>query len=96
MTKQSCEITVKTDTREYEGMIFTYSLTVSESPYVSSFKLPLYSIEVELTHTDGKVTRSVCKDAFADIGKALIFYGKIVNGLVTPIDLAYVYEDEIK
>ena len=32
---------------------------------------------------------------FADAGKAILFYEKLVKNLATPIDLAYIIEDEI-
>ena len=44
--------------------------------------------------SDGKETYASCDSAFSDIGLALLFYGKIVRGLATPMDLAYIYEDE--
>lgn len=79
-----------------DGSTYVYRLTVSISEVVASYKLPLYSIFVSMTDSDGKHTEAVCADAFADIGKALVFYDKIVRHNVTPIDLAYVYEDELR
>lgn len=74
---------------------YLYRLTMRESTQVASFKLPLYSITVELTDVDGKVTEAKLNDAFSDVGKAIVFFNKLVKHLVTPIDLAYVFEDEL-
>ena len=36
------------------------------------------------------------RDAFADPGRAILFFEKLVRGLATPIDLPYVLEDSMK
>lgn len=86
---------VKEECHSFDGTDLTYRLTVSISEVVASYKLPLYSIEVVMKDSDGSVTKASCIDAFADIGRALVFFDKIVRYNVTPIDLAYVYEDEL-
>lgn len=74
---------------------YLYELTVSESTSTSSFRLPLYSIRVSMTLADGGSTSAKAKEAFADAGKAILFYEKVVRNLATPIDLAYIMEDGI-
>ena len=74
---------------------YTYELTVSESVRTASYRLPLYSIHISMTEMDGTSTSAKAKDAFADSGKAILFYEKVVRNLATPIDLAYILEDGI-
>jgi len=76
------------------GILYEYTLFSSESPRVASFKLPLYSITVKMT-MDGEVTEGSVNDVFADLGKATLFYEKLVRNLATPIDLTYILEDRI-
>lgn len=79
-----------------EGAIsYCYTLTASENQNHASFKIPLYTVTVQMTDEYGEVTSASVRDAFCDAGQALIFYGKIVKGLATPVDLAYVFEDEM-
>ncbi len=87
---------IKEEARTLDGVEYNYKLTVSISEVVASYKLPLYSVEVTMKDTDGNLTKATCLDAFADIGKALVFFDKMVRYTVTPVDLAYVYEDELK
>lgn len=77
------------------GYVYRYILNMEESVRVASYRLPLYSITVELTDKDGKTTSADTKEIFADLGKALSFFDKLVRNLATPIDLAYIVEDEI-
>ncbi len=95
-TKQQPETIIKEQSRTVDGYEYTYRLTVSISEVTASYRLPLYSISAEMRDTDGKKSEATCADAFADIGKALVFFDMIVRYAVTPIDLAYVYEDEAK
>ncbi len=96
IAKKQESTVVKEQSLEFEGSKYEYKLSVSISDVVASYKLSLYSVSVKMTDADGNETQAVCADAFADIGKALIFFDKIVRYVVTPIDLAYVYEDEMK
>ncbi len=86
---------IRREVREDESYKYTYELTVSEGQNVSSFRIPLYSIGVEMTDRLGQVRKGAVKEAFADPGRAIIFFDKVVNGLATPIDLAYIIEDEM-
>lgn len=77
------------------GRSYRYELRMRESPFVASYRLPLYSVSVHFTDEIGRSSEAECADVFADIGKAIVFFDKLVKGLVTPIDLPYVLEDEI-
>ena len=93
-TKEFKETVIKSASLTSDDIKYTYTLSVNISNKVASFRLPLYSIEVKMLMPDGKETRASAENAFADIGKALVFYDKALRNLVTPIDLAYVLEDE--
>ena len=94
-TEEYARTVVKEEHLNVDGISYEYKLTVRISEVTSSFKLPLYSVEAAMTKPDGKTTSAVCADAFADVGKAMIFFDKVVRFNATPIDLAYVYEDDL-
>ena len=78
-----------------EGAEYNYTLIMKESDNVTSYRMPLYSIKIEMTDPDGAQTEAKVSDIFADVGKALVFYERMVSNLATPIDLPYILEDEI-
>ena len=86
---------IKRDIREADGARYCYTLIMSESNKVASYKLPLYSIEIEMTDKDGKVTNAKTKEIFADVGKAISFFRKLSENLATPLNLLYILEDEM-
>ena len=86
---------IRANTVKNEGAEYRYTLYSSESPRVASYKIPLYSISVEMTDKYGRETASTISDVFSDIGKAIVFYDKLLTHLATPIDLPYILEDEI-
>lgn len=95
-TKKSChEQIIREESRTDSGYEYTYRLTSRESPFVASYKLALYSVSVMLRYPDGKVTERCTGDLFHDVGKAIVFFNKLVKNLATPIDLVYVLEDEL-
>ena len=87
---------IKKEMREADGAKYCYSLVVSESNKVASYKLPLYSVEIEMTDNYGNVTNARTRDLFADIGKAISFFRKLVDNLATPLNLPYILEDEMQ
>ena len=88
-------VAIRKEERFEDGFTYRYILNMEESVRVASYKLPLYSITVELTDKDGNTTTADTREIFADVGKAFSFFDKLVRNLATPIDLAYVVEDEI-
>ena len=94
-TENYAQTIVKVEHRADDDAEYEYKLTVRKSDVTAGYKLPLYSVEVSMTSSDGKTTSAKCKDAFIDMGRALVFFDKIVRCNATPIDLAYVYEDEL-
>lgn len=94
--KEKTENTViRRDLRSDGEYDFSYELLMKESRRVASFGIPLYSIRIEMRDNQGNTTSADIKDAFADAGKAIVLYEKIVRNLATPIDLAYIHEDEM-
>ena len=87
---------IKKDVREADGARYCYTLIMSESNKVASYKLPLYSIEIEMTDAEGNVTNARTKEIFADVGKAISFFRKLSENLATPLNLLYILEDEMQ
>lgn len=97
MRKQKTKDTViRQDFREDAKNSYSYQLIMREDTRTASYKIPLYSIRVNMTDAAGESTSADVKDLFADAGKAINFYEKLVRYLATPIDLRYIVEDEIK
>lgn len=94
-TVKTNSTTIRTEWREDDGISYKYELIMRESSRVASYGMPLYSISVEMKNSDGKITTANTSDVFADPGKAIVFFEKIVKSLATPIDLPYVVEDEL-
>ena len=87
---------IKKELCEKDGASYSYSLIVNESTSVASYRLPLYSIAIEMIDADGKKTNAETHDLFADVGKALVFFRKLVDNLATPLNLPYILEDELQ
>lgn len=88
------EKTIRTEVREADGYRYTYRLLTRESRATASYRLPLYSVRVTLLAPSGKETEAELSDVFADPGRALLFFERMKEHLVTPIDLPYIFEDE--
>ena len=88
------EIIMKNERIENDGAIYDYILTVRESNKVASYRIPLYSVSVRMCDKDGNETFAEAKDAFSDVGKALVFFERIIEYLATPLNLPYILEDE--
>lgn len=83
------------ETREADGIIYTYTLILHEDKKLTSIGIPLYSISVDMISVEsGRHTSATTKELFADEQKAKLFFDKLVRNLATPIDLAYIVEDE--
>ncbi len=88
------EILMKNERVARDGATYDYSLYVRESSKVASYRIPLYSVSVKMIDSEGKETYAEARDAFSDVGKALVFYERIVEYLATPLNLPYILEDE--
>ncbi len=78
-----------------EDATYKYTLSMTESKRVASYRLPLYSIAIEMTLASGERSEVVAKDVFADVGKAVVFYDRMVENRATPLNLHYIIEDEL-
>lgn len=88
-------ITVRDEVRVDGDTVYSYSLTQDERELNLGFGFPLYSIYIKMHDTlTGKTTDASAEELFASEEKALRFFEKLVRNLATPIDLAYVVEDE--
>ncbi len=74
---------------------YTYLLIKRESELVSSFRLPLYSIRIELTDAYGEISHCEISNVFASERKALRFFDRLVDNLATPMNLPYAFEDAL-
>ena len=90
------ETLIRKEVRHDDSNIYSYELIMKENDNLSGFRLPLYSIKVSFTDRKGCTTAATTKDAFADPGKAILFFDKLVRNLATPIDTAYILEDELE
>lgn len=88
------EIIMRSECVSDGGATYTYTLCVRESDKVASYRIPLYSVAVKMVDSNGEETYAEAKDAFSDVGKALVFYERIMEHLATPLNLPYVLEDE--
>lgn len=96
MRKQKMRDTIiRQDFREDSENSYSYQLIMREDTRTASYKIPLYSIRVNMTDSNGESSSADVKDLFADAGKAIKFYEKLVRYLATPIDLRYIVEDEM-
>jgi hypothetical protein len=87
---------LRKDVKEADGTRYTYRLVMCESNKVASFKIPLYSVEVEMIDSYGNTTSARTGELFADVGKAISFYKKLCDNLATPLNLPYILEDEMQ
>ena len=80
---------------ENEDVLYKYELLMNERQHgVNCARL--YFMSVEMKFADGSVTYAETGEVFADVGKAIAFFDRMVENLATPINLPYVLEDEIK
>ena len=84
---------IRSITREADGAQYKYSLYMKESHRVASYKLPLYSIKIEMRSNDNGFTEAESGDIFSDLGKASVFFDRLVDNLATPYNLPYIIED---
>ena len=87
---------IRRETREADGASYRYTLVMSKSNKVASYRLPLYSITIEMVDKSGHFTTASTHELFADVGKALSFFKKLYENLATPLNLHYIIEDEMQ
>ena len=95
MNYKVCDKLIRKEERQDGENIYSYELLMREGDTVADFRLPLYSIRVDMTDKYGHKRQANARDVFSSIDKAIDFFDKIVRNLATPIDLAYILEDEM-
>ena len=93
--KSTCDTVIRREEREADGYRYLYEIIMRRGEGVASFRIPLYTIKVTLGHPSGETTAAEVSDAFADLGRAICFFDRLVRNLATPIDLIYIHEDEL-
>lgn len=93
--EKTVDTKIRTEIHEQDGISYKYELIMRESQSLASWRMPLYSISVEMTQSDSTVTSAETPEIFADAGRAIDFFEKLTKNLVTPINLPYVVEDEL-
>ena len=87
---------IRKEERREGDILYTYELILREGVRTVDFGLPLYSIKIAMTDGDGYHSQREATDVFADGGRAVEFFERLVRNLATPIDLGYVIEDEVR
>ena len=95
MKNQIANKIIREEMHVQNGICYSYKLTLREGRSMADFRIPLYSIGVEMTDTHGRTTRSEAKDIFDNCERAIAFFEKLTRNLATPIDLNYIVEDEL-
>lgn len=95
MKNEVCDKLIHRENRVEDGSSYTYELTYREASEVAAFRLPLYSVKVTMTTSDGRCREATARDIFSNRAKARDFFDMLVRNLATPIDLGYVVEDEL-
>ena len=86
---------IRTEVRSDEGNHYNYQLMMRRSNSVASWRMPLYSIRVNMTDVYGNEGTADATDIFCDMDKAIDFFERLVRNLATPIDLDYILDDEL-
>ena len=95
MNKNIYSTVLRKEERRDEEYSYSYELLMREGDTMANWKLPLYSIKVDMTDAKGNRRHADARDVFSCKEKALEFFDKIVRNLATPIDLNYIIEDEM-
>ena len=95
MSKNACDTVIRKEERQDEGNTYSYELRLRRGESTADFRLPLYSIRIGMTDTEGVLRQADAKDVFSNKKRAVEFFEKLVRNLATPIDLAYIVEDEL-
>ncbi|MBE6533081.1 MAG: hypothetical protein E7676_06250 [Ruminococcaceae bacterium] len=86
---------IRREERTEDEHRYLYELLMRRGENVACWRMPLYSIRVNMTDEYGNEGTADAQDVFSDEEKALGFFEKLVRNLATPIDLPYVLEDEM-
>ena len=93
--KRRSDTVLRKEERIVDQNEYSYELIMREGSTTACWRVPLYSIRVKMKDACGVSKCADTSDIFSDINKAIVFFEKIVRNLATPIDLAYIVEDEM-
>ena len=82
-------------TVEENGAKYTYTLLLKRVKRRYAPKLPSYSVMIEMKSEDGRITSAESGYIFVDLGKAIVFYERLIEHLCTPLNLPYILCDSI-
>ena len=80
---------------ESDGAQYKYTLVVKSIKRHFAPKLPSYSVLIEMQTANGMTTSAESGYIFVDIGKAIVFYERLIEHLCTPLNLPYILEDSL-
>lgn len=95
MKQKILDTVIRSEKRIDDGNSYSYRLLMRKGDSTADWQLPLYSFQINMTDKSGQERQATAKDIFSDEEKAITFFDKIVRNLATPIDLAYIIEDEL-
>ena len=95
MSNKIGNLVLRKEERQSDGYKYSYELLVREGNSTIDFRMPLYSIKVNMIDSEGRSREADARDVFSSKKKAMAFFEKIVRNLATPIDLPYIIEDEV-
>ena len=90
-----CDKVIRKEQKFDKGSSYLYELVVRRGDSIANWQVPLYSVRINMVDPNGNNRQADAMDIFSDKTEAEEFFDKIVRNLATPIDLAYILEDEM-
>ena len=90
-----CDNVIRKEQIFDKGSRYLYELIVRQGDDITNWQAPLYSVRIYMVDPLGNNRQADARDIFSDKDEAETFFDKIVRNLATPIDLAYILEDEM-
>lgn len=90
-----CDKVIRKEQKFDKGSSYLYELVVRRGDSIANWQVPLYSVRINMVDPNGNNRQADAMDIFSDKTEAEEFFDTIVRNLATPIDLAYILEDEM-
>ena len=94
MLRMNCDNVIRREQKFDKGSSYLYELVMRHGDATANWQTPLYSVRIYMVDPFGNNRQADARDIFSDKDDAEAFFDKIVRNLATPIDLAYILEDE--
>ena len=91
-----CDNVIRKEQKFDRGSSYLYELVMRQGDAVANWQIPLYSVRINMVDPNGNNRQADAMDIFSDKEEAEAFFDKIVRNLATPIDFAYILEDEFE